>query len=431
VVFSVALFADPDFGGCSRGGEIAEPPRDLPRSTEPECSSDFDCETDSCTVATCLGRRCIPTDEPIDSDGDGRSPIPCGDDCDDRDPTVRPGAGEVCDHVDNDCNGRIDEAMTPLVTVTRVYDASSQAVILPWGERALLLYVDFDGVLRAIEITPGLAPATRALTVPFFTRPTSLQAAAGPGDRHFVSYNESERTRYTIITRGAGGEIELVEGPSALFAAEDAARSYRAVAFEASFAVLYDGFDPETAAFARILRTTPTGDSITTVVSDVALAPMLASDGTHLAFLDPGSSDLFFVDRDGVLVARHTIEPNLNAFSGLASGDGVVFALTRRVGGEIAAVHATSGVIEIARLRASYLFSAGERLVTVATDGAFPWRIEVIDDASGLQFGSVLLPTDTSQIYSLGAAPIPNGVAVAAGLESSVDIGIVSVCPPR
>ena len=40
----------------------------------------------------------------IDGDRDGS---PLGEDCDDTDPTVRPGAEEVCDGVDNDCDGTV------------------------------------------------------------------------------------------------------------------------------------------------------------------------------------------------------------------------------------------------------------------------------------------------------------------------------------
>jgi hypothetical protein len=62
-------------------------------------------------------------DEGHDQDGDG---VPwCGDatvpdgamqaDCNDYDPDVRPGLPEVCDGLDNDCDGRVDEATdTPL-----------------------------------------------------------------------------------------------------------------------------------------------------------------------------------------------------------------------------------------------------------------------------------------------------------------------------
>ena len=46
-----------------------------------------------------------------DDDGDGYSSIECGgDDCDDTDETIHPGADEVCDDaVDNDCDGAVDD----------------------------------------------------------------------------------------------------------------------------------------------------------------------------------------------------------------------------------------------------------------------------------------------------------------------------------
>ena len=42
-----------------------------------------------------------------DTDGDGYAS--CASDCDDSDPDARPGGTEVCDGVDNDCDGTIDE----------------------------------------------------------------------------------------------------------------------------------------------------------------------------------------------------------------------------------------------------------------------------------------------------------------------------------
>jgi hypothetical protein len=49
----------------------------------------------------------------LDKDGDGDPPVVCGGhDCDDGDPLTHPGAAEICDGKDNDCNGVIDDGAT-------------------------------------------------------------------------------------------------------------------------------------------------------------------------------------------------------------------------------------------------------------------------------------------------------------------------------
>ncbi len=53
-----------------------------------------------------IDNDCDPTTLDDDADGDG---VGASDDCDDEDPSILPGATELCDGVDEDCDGSIDE----------------------------------------------------------------------------------------------------------------------------------------------------------------------------------------------------------------------------------------------------------------------------------------------------------------------------------
>lgn len=87
------------------------------------CFRDTDCnDFDPCTADTCdvashgCGHAAIPgcgTSSCMDWDGDGHGSIYCwptaGDDCDDNNAAVHPGATELCDDgIDDDCDGMID-----------------------------------------------------------------------------------------------------------------------------------------------------------------------------------------------------------------------------------------------------------------------------------------------------------------------------------
>ncbi len=84
--------------------------------TPVDCDDNYPCTTDLCEPATGACHYEVAT---LDLDGDGYkaplvgalpgAPDSCGDDCDDTNAAAHPGALEVCDGVDNDCNGIVDD----------------------------------------------------------------------------------------------------------------------------------------------------------------------------------------------------------------------------------------------------------------------------------------------------------------------------------
>ncbi|MEC8423891.1 MAG: putative metal-binding motif-containing protein, partial [Myxococcota bacterium] len=81
------------------------------------------------------------TGEPVDQDGDGFDDT---EDCDDGDASVNPGAVEVCDGVDNNCIGGVDEG----VTGTWYADADGDG------------FGDADAPIAACDQPPGAVPSS-------------------------------------------------------------------------------------------------------------------------------------------------------------------------------------------------------------------------------------------------------------------------------
>ena len=72
-------------------------------------TSDLVCDdANACTLDSCDALAgCLYAIE--DVDGDGHAAMLCGDDCDDADASVHPGAPETCNGIDDDCNGAVDD----------------------------------------------------------------------------------------------------------------------------------------------------------------------------------------------------------------------------------------------------------------------------------------------------------------------------------
>lgn len=167
---SLALLA-PLFASCSLlGFDVIE---------QPVCMNDQQCavldelypdRVDACTRYQCVASRCALS--VLDGDGDGAASAACGGtDCDDADPMRAPGAAELCDGADNDCDLVIDEAAeaSPTDAVRDVSVASLEgrrsihAAPGEGGAGVVLSWADGGGGASRASI-PSLAglPAARA-----------------------------------------------------------------------------------------------------------------------------------------------------------------------------------------------------------------------------------------------------------------------------
>lgn len=116
---SFSSSASADTGSSGTDGTAGETDGGTATSVDPDSS-----DASTTTSTTAGDTDCEETQWYLDSDGDGRGDplattiacapppgyVPFGDDCDDADASRNPAADEICDAVDTDCDGLVDEA---------------------------------------------------------------------------------------------------------------------------------------------------------------------------------------------------------------------------------------------------------------------------------------------------------------------------------
>jgi len=93
-------------------GELEQFCEEDPNSPLPDCGQWGTVSACPSPQQVCILTQCGTPEGCIDNDGDGYgNGCDLGPDCDDSDPTVYPGAPELCDGKDNSCNGVVDSGL--------------------------------------------------------------------------------------------------------------------------------------------------------------------------------------------------------------------------------------------------------------------------------------------------------------------------------
>ncbi len=199
---------DCDFNGdlCYPVACVAGKCTDL---TPIDCDDKNPCTTDRCEPDT---GQCSHPSAVLDLDGDGHfAPLPgkrpgdvdaCGDDCDDTNAAAHPGGVEVCDGVDNDCDGIVDNntMLSAGGDAVLVSDGATQAApgSLAFGSRGYL--ASYSGeiantsavYLPTLDRTGGHLPPARFTVGP-------ADAYGGPlawtGDRFGLAWSDRRDAR--------------------------------------------------------------------------------------------------------------------------------------------------------------------------------------------------------------------------------------------
>ncbi len=191
-----------------------------------DCDDGDECTQDGCDPDTGI---CGHAPRTADRDRDGHTgplagfapgaPGACGDDCDDTNPAVHPGAKEACDGVDNDCNGVADEnaSYVPIdaepVRISGDLAPAAPGGIAWSGTAYVATYTGTNGgssvYASSLDATgEKLPPGEHLVTM------VNADAAGGPvmwiGDRYGVAWEDRRDADYELyftLLDGAGKKV--------------------------------------------------------------------------------------------------------------------------------------------------------------------------------------------------------------------------------
>lgn len=325
----LALGGAGPFEGCQDVGR--EDPRPLPRDTSEGCFFDADCVPAGCEELRCVAGSCTQVAPIRDADGDGEAPPPCGGDCDDTNVAIAPGERELCDLIDQDCDGSIDEDAVPRALRFDLATIDPAMAMTSWDDRVVVSDAAFTtrGVrTRRVELEGGLGTVEPLLD----TERAVVGVDAGEiedGAWFAIALAEEpggagQEIALVKTRRSATGAVEVVGEP-----ARRAVNDVQALSIQPMGDTVVVAWDESSTR--RTLWSPGWADAV--IVADALVTGLgsldLATDGTSVVVSSGTRSLAFYAPADGTLTATLETTGDLAVGRPVASADGFVWAMVR------------------------------------------------------------------------------------------------------